>query len=166
MRNIKIEKITLNIGAGTNQDTLKKGIKLLKNLTGVDAVKTFAKKRIPSWGLRPGLPIGCRITLRGKKAEALVRRLLLAKENKLGENNFDNNGNVSFGVHEYIDVPELNYDTSIGIMGFQVAITLTRPGYRIKERRKLRRKVGKNHKITKEDSIGFFTSKLGVKIEE
>ena len=166
MREIKIQKLTLNVGAGTNQEVLKKGMKLLKNLTGIEPVKTISDKRIPAWGVRPGLPVGCKITLRGPQIELLLKRLLVAKENKLGINNFDSEGNISFGIHEYINVPDLNYDASIGIMGFEASVTLSRPGYRIKERRKLKRKVGKKHKITQEDSISFFKEKFNIQVEE
>jgi large subunit ribosomal protein L5 len=166
MKTIRIEKLTLNVGAGTNQDTLKKGMKLLKNLTGIEPVKTISNKRIPAWGVRPGLPVGCKITLRGKENSALLKRLLASKENKLSKNCFDNEGNVSFGIHEYINVPELNYDASIGIIGFQVSITLQRPGFRIKNRRDMKRKVGKDHKITQEDSIAFFKENFNTSVEE
>ena len=71
MKNIRIEKVTLNIGAGKDQAKLEKGLLLLSSITGLKPVKTFAKKRIPEWGLRPGLPIGCKITLRKKKAEEI-----------------------------------------------------------------------------------------------
>lgn len=166
MKQIRIEKITLNIGAGTNQDTLKKGVVLLTNLTGLTPVKTISDKRIPTWGVRPGLPIGCMITIRGKKAEELIIRLLKAKENKLKKNNFDLKGNISFGIHEYIDVPDLNYDAKIGIMGFQVSITLSRPGFRVKHRKKLQRKVGASHCINQEESIEFFKEKFNIKLED
>ena len=81
MKNIKIEKITLNIGAGKDQSKLEKGIKLLKMLTGIVPIKTTSTKRIPGWGLRIGLPIGCKLTLRKKAAREILKRLL---ESKLG----------------------------------------------------------------------------------
>ncbi len=167
MKQIKIEKLTLNVGAGTNQDLLKKGSKLLKNLTGVEPVKTVTNKRIPAWGVRPGLPIGCKISIRSKKKiEDLLARLILAKENKLKKDFFDKEGNVSFGIHEYINVPGLEYDSEIGIIGFQVTATLSRPGYRVKRRRKLSRKIGKAHKISQEESIAFFKEKFNIVLEE
>ena len=166
MREIRIEKITLNIGAGTDQNTLKKGMKLLKNLTGTEPVKTYTEKRIPSWGVRPGLPLGCKLTIRGKKAEEILKRLITAKENKLKESYFDEHGNLSFGIHEYIDVPDLNYDTSIGIMGFQICVTLYRPGYRTSARKKLQRKIGKNHRITHNDSVEYFKKNFNIEIAE
>ncbi len=143
MKEIKIEKLTLNVGAGTDQELLKKGMKLITNMTGKEPVKTISNKRIPAWGVRPGLPVGCKLTLRGPSVVPLLKRLLAAKENKLPKNCFDSEGNVSFGIHEYINVPELAYDASIGIMGFQVSVTLIRPGFRIKYRRKQTGKIGK-----------------------
>jgi large subunit ribosomal protein L5 len=164
MKEIRIEKITLNIGAGKDQGRLEKGMILLKNITGIDPVKTVTSKRIPTWGLRPGLPIGCKITLRGKKAEEILIRLLDAKENKLTAHQFDKGGNVAFGIHEYIDIPGVKYDPKIGVSGLEVCVTLERPGFRIKRRRILRRKIPNNHKITKEDAIEFIKKKFNVEV--
>ena len=55
MRQIGVEKVTLNIGAGKDQGKLEKGIKLIQTIAGHAPVKTFTKKRIQEWGLRPGL---------------------------------------------------------------------------------------------------------------
>ena len=166
MRQIKVEKVTLNVGAGNDQEVLKKGIKLLKNITGIEPVKTISDKRIPGWGVRPGLPLGCKITLRGPLAEDVLRKILKAKENKLRKSCFDPCGNVSFGIHEYIDVPDLNYDPSIGILGFQICTTLVRPGTRVKYRKNEKRKIGKTHLITQEDSMKFFNERFNVTVEE
>ncbi|MEM3373839.1 MAG: 50S ribosomal protein L5 [Candidatus Woesearchaeota archaeon] len=167
MKQIKIEKLTFNVGAGTNQELLKKGMKLIKNLTGKEPVKTITNKRIPTWGIRPGLPIGCKLTIRNKEEiDNLLKRLLAAKENKLKRSNFDKDGNLSFGIHEYINVPGLEYDAEIGIIGFEVTATVSRPGYRVKYRRKCPSKIGKKHKITKEESIAFFKERYNVIVEE
>ncbi|MCX8146982.1 MAG: 50S ribosomal protein L5 [Candidatus Woesearchaeota archaeon] len=166
MKQIRVEKLTLNIGAGTDQNTLAKAMKLIKNITGIEPVKTFAKKRIPAWGLRPGLPIGCKITLRGKKASEMIPRLLDAKSYTLTKDNFDENGSVSFGIKEYIDIKDAKYDPAVGIMGLQVCITLERPGFRVKRRRIKRTDIPKKHRITKEEAIEFMKSKFNVKIEE
>ena len=88
MRNIRIGKVTLNVGAGKEQTKLEKGILLLKHITGINPVKTFTNKRIPTWGLRPGLPIGCKLTLRGKSAKEMLIRLLSAKDNTLNERQY------------------------------------------------------------------------------
>jgi large subunit ribosomal protein L5 len=166
MKTIRIEKLTLNVGAGKDQGKLDKGVKLLKNLTGITPVKTVSKKRIPSWGLRPGLPIGCKLTLRGKKAEEMLKKLLSAKENILRPSQVDTAGNLAFGIHEYIDIPGLEYDPEIKIMGLEVCVTLERPGYRIKKRRTQKTKIGEHHLIHKEEAINYFKEAFAVKINE
>ena len=82
MKEISIEKITLNIGAGKNEELLKKGLKLLNKITSTKPVETKTKKRIPGWGLRPGLAIGCKVTVR-KDCAQLLKRLVAAKDNVL-----------------------------------------------------------------------------------
>lgn len=166
MREIKIEKITLNVGVGKEQNKLEKGILLLKNITGLNPVKTFTNKRIPSWGLRPGLPIGCKLTLRKKKAEEILLKLLDAKDNKLSPHQFDKDGNIAFGIHEYIDIPGVKYDPEIGMMGLEVCVTLERPGFKIKRRRIMKRKIPNRHKIKKEEVIEFMKNKFNVKVGE
>ena len=163
MKNIKVEKVVLNICTGKDQKNLEKGIKLLKMITGLDPIKTLAKKRIAQWGLRPGLPIGCKITLRNEEAGDIIKRLLDAKEFKLRTSQFDDHGNISFGLHEYIDIPGVQYDPDIGVMGLQICITLERPGFRIK-RRRLSSKLGKDHKITQNEAIDFIVKGFNVKI--
>ncbi len=166
MKNIRIEKITLNIGCGKDQTKLDKAVKLLKNITGIDPVKTTTKKRIPEWSLRPGLAIGCKITLRKKAAKDLLIRLLKAKENTLKDSNFNESGNISFGLEEYIDILDVKYDPEIGIMGLEVCLTLERPGFRIKRRKMLKKKISKKHGITKEDAINFMQKEFNIKIGE
>ena len=166
MREIKIEKLTLNIGAGKEQDKLEKGMKLLKMVTGITPIKTFATKRIPSWGLRPGLPIGCKITIRGEQAKELLKRLLQAKDNVLKETQFDSNGNLSFGIHEYIDIPGVKYDPQIKVMGLEACVTLGRNGFRVKRRRIRAKKISKKHTIKKEEAIEFIQKNFGVTVGE
>jgi len=164
-RDIKINKVTLNIGAGKDQTRLDKGIKLFKSITNVNPVKTITSKRIPGWGLRPGLPIGCKVTLRRKNAIEILNRLLQAKDNKLKESQFDQNGNIAFGIEEYIDIPGVKYDPEIGIIGLEVCLTLERNGFRIKRRRIYKKKVPKKHMITKQESIDFMKKEFNIELE-
>ncbi len=166
MRQIRIEKLTLNVGAGKDAVKLKKGIKLLKNITGLDPLTTYTQKRIPAWGLRPGLPIGCKITLRKDKALQLLPKLLDAKSLQLKKDNFDNCGNISFGIHEYIDITGLGYDPEIGVLGLQVCLTLARPGYRVKSRRLRKSTIGPQHIIKQDEAISFMGSAFRVKVGE
>lgn len=166
MKGIKVEKVTLNIGAGKDQNKLDKGIALIESLTGIKPVKTITNKRIMGWGLRPGLPIGCKLTLRKEKAMELIPRLLYAKDNILDERWFDENGNIAFGIPEYIDIQDAKYDAKIGVMGLQVCITLERPGYRVKKKKMKKGSIGKNHKIKKEEAIEFMKKEFNVKVGE
>ncbi len=165
MKSIRIEKVTLNIGAGKDQTRLEKGIALLNTIANTKPIKTITNKRIQEWGLRPGLPIGCKLTLRKDKAMKLLQRLLDAIENRLSVRQFDNNGNIAFGIHEYIEIPGVKYDPKIGIMGLEVCITLERPGYRIKRRKLLTRKIPTRHHISKQEAIDFIANQFNTKVE-
>ncbi len=155
--------MTLNIGSGKDPKRLEKGIVLLKHVAGIDPVKTVTQKRIPTWGLRPGLPIGCKITIRDKNViKDLLPRFLKAKNNSLQETQFDENGNIAFGIHEYIDIPGVQYTPTVGIMGFQVTITLRRPGFRVKLRKKQKRKIKKSHRISRLEAIGFMKNRFNI----
>jgi len=162
MKQIRVSKVTLNIGAGKDTQLLNKGVKLLQDLTGIPPVKTVTNKRIPGWGLRPGLPIGVKITLRGKDAQAMIPRLLAAKEHKLAERNYDDAGNISFGIPEYIDIEGAKYNPEIGIIGLQACITLERPGYRVKKRRIRPSAIDKRHVIQRREAMEFMAREFKV----
>jgi len=161
MRVEKIEKITLNIGCGT-KSPVDHAKSILEMISNRKVVITHTKKR-STFNVPKNKPIGCKVTIR-KGADEFLRKLLHAKDNKLREENFDSNGNFSFGVKEYIDVPGIEYEPKLGILGFDVCVTLERPGYRVK-RKKLSTRVGKNHRITKEDTMRFVKEKFDVVIE-
>ena len=164
MKNIRIGKVTLNIGAGKDQAKLEKGLVLLNAVANATPIKTITNKRIQEWGLRPGLPIGCKLTLRKYNAVKMIPRLLDAVDNKLREKQFDNNGNIAFGIHEYMEIPGVKYNPKIGIMGLEVCITLERPGYRIKRRRLLARKIPARHRIAKQEAIDFMATNFNTRV--
>ncbi len=166
MKTIRIEKLTINIGAGKEQTVLNKAVHVITDITGKSPVKTITTKRIAAWGLRPGLPIGCKLTLRKKQIPELLKRLLTAKDNVLNLKSFDNNGNISFGIKEHIDIPETKYDPKIGILGLQACITLSRSGFRIKKRRLNKSKLSNNHKITQQEAVKFMKDNYHIKIQE
>ncbi len=152
MKEIKIEKIVLNVG-GTGE-YLEKGHKLLKYLTGKNPMKTRAGKRIPTWSVRPGLEVGTVVTLRGSEKEDLLKRLLNTVDNKLRKKQASEN-TLSFGIKEYIEIPGVEYQREIGIMGFDVTITFKRAGRRVKLKKIKRSKVGKKQIISKEEIVKF-----------
>ncbi len=162
MRKISIEKININIGVGEAGDKLEKARKLLERLSGKKVIITKGKKKIPSLGVRPGLPIGVKVTLR-KDIDELLKRLLEAKENTLKKKSFTNRG-VSFGIEEYIHIPGMEYDPELGIMGMDVTVVLQRPGFRVSRRKLKKSKIGKKHLISVEEAIRFMEENYGVKV--
>lgn len=164
MREIRIEKVTLNMGAGEGGDKLMKAEKVLGEITGRKPVRTFAKKTIRDFGIRQGDPVGCKITLRGEAAAATLKRLLEAMEKRLNKAAFDDQGNFSFGIKEHIDISGVKYDPEVGIFGMDVNAALCRPGYRIKYRRREMRGIPKAHRITKDEAVSFISEKFGVQV--
>ena len=165
MKEVKIEKLVLNVGTSPEPKEVKKALFLLETVSGIKPVSTRSKKRIAEWKIRPGVPIGAKVTLRGAKAEALLKRLLHAVDFKLREKQFTPNG-FSFGVKEYIEIEGVKYEPKLGMMGLEVCVTLMRPGFRVKQKRLHSGKIGKKHIITKADAIQYASTKLGVKFEE
>ena len=164
MKKISIAKVVLNMGVGKSGEPIQIGTKTLEQITGKKPNTRNAKKSQRDWGIRKGEPIGVAVTSRGNDAVELLKKLLTAKDNQIKEKSFDNDGNISFGIKEHIDIPGIKYDPQIGILGLDVSISLRRPGYRVKVRSNHKSKVGITHKITKNDSIDFFTKNFEVKI--
>jgi len=160
MREIRVEKVTLNIGCGSDADKLKRAEKLLQTITGQKPLITKTKDRT-TFGMTTKKPIGVKVTLRKKRGKKFLIDALTAIEKELKEKQI-NDGNFSFGIKEYIDLPNVNYDPDIGILGMDVCVTLERPGFRVKKKLKSS-KIGKKHLITKDETIEWL-KKLEVNI--
>ena len=165
MKKIKVEKVTVNIGAGQTGEELQKATSILKLATNAKPTLTKCKVKQPEWGLREGLTIGTKVTLRGEKAAAFLKNAFIAKDNKINKKNFDRQGNFGFGIKEYIDLPEVKYDPQLGIRGMDVLVTLERPGYRIKRRKIGKTKILHTHLVKPNEAIEFVKQKFGVEIE-
>ncbi len=164
MKDIRIEKVTLNMSTGAPGPELEKAKKLLSMITGKRIVKTSTHKR-STFGVAKGREIGVMTTLRGKEAKELLGKLLQSLENKIKATQFDASGNFSLGIEEYINIPGVNYDPEIGIMGFDVSVSLERPGYRVARKSYGKSKVGKKHRITPEESMEWVRKEFKVEIE-
>ena len=164
MQEIRIEKISLSIGVGQGGDTLDKAVTLLESLSGRKAIQTVTQKRIPIWNVRPGLAVGCLVTLRKDKV-SMLKDLLAAIKMRLKKSQFSGR-TMTFGVPEYIEIPGARYNPEIGIIGLQVSVTLERPGYSITKRSVKKSKVGNKSKITTEETIKFMKEKYNVEVEE
>ncbi len=158
MREIKIEKVVLNVG-GTGED-LEKGFKLLKVISGKKPTKTKSNKRIPTWSVRPGLEVGAVVTIR-RGYEELLKKLLAAEENKIKKKQVSEN-NFSFGIKDYLEIPGMEYQRDIGIMGLDVTIVFKRTGRRVKLKKIKKGKIPKRQMIKKEEIIKFMEERHGV----
>ncbi|MEM4348140.1 MAG: 50S ribosomal protein L5 [Candidatus Anstonellaceae archaeon] len=165
MKEIMVDKVTLNIGVGRGGQELENAKVLLERLTGSKAVPTKAKVRNPVFRIKKGDLIGTKTTLRGQKAIDFLKKALKAKAMTLPKRCFDKEGNFSFGIAEYIDFPGAKYDPQIGIMGFDVCVTLKRRGFRVNKRRRGSAKIGKKHRISKEEGIEFAKKAFGINVQ-
>jgi large subunit ribosomal protein L5 len=164
MEEIRIEKVTLNIGCGGDLQKIERAQKLLEKLTGQKPIITKSRRR-STFGIAKGKPVGVKVTLRKEKALNFLS-LVLQAVGKLKTSQFDNEGNLNIGIKEYIDLPGVKYLPEIGMLGFDVAVTLERPGFRIKRRKIKKKKIPSKVKIKKEEAIKWFKEKFGVSIVE
>ena len=161
MTEIRIEKVTLNMGCAGDKNKIEKAQKFLEKITGQKPVVTNTHKRT-TFGSAKGRPMGVKVTLRREKAKKTLQDTLEAVDKKLKSSQI-NDGNFSFGVKESIDLPNVKYDPDIGIVGLDVCVTLERPGFRVKKRAVKTAKIGKKHLITKDQTINWIKT-MGVEV--
>ena len=164
MKKITLDKVVLNMGVGKSGDIIEVARRAIEQISGKKPSTRNAKSQQRDWGVRKGEPIGVAVTVRGEDAIVLLKRLLEAKGNSLRGKSFDNFGNFSFGINEHIDIPDVKYEPSIGILGLGISIALTRPGYGIRKRSKHKASVGKSHIITNEEAKDYLVKEFGVTI--
>jgi large subunit ribosomal protein L5 len=164
MKKISLEKVVLNMGVGKSGDVINIARKALDQISGKKSSARNAKETQRDWGVRKGEPIGAAVTIRGKDAKELLKRLLEAKGNIVNGKSFDNFGNYSFGIKEHIDIPGVKYDPQIGILGLGISVTLTRPGYGVRTRSKHKASVGKNHIIKNQEAKDYLVKEFGVTV--
>lgn len=165
MQQIQIHKVVVNIGVGEVGDQVEQAKKLVEKLTGSTAVKTDSKEASKTFGNRQGLKIGAMTTLRGEDAREFVEKAFTAVD-ELEASQFNEEGNLSFGVSEYIDVDGVDYDADIGMMGFEVTVVLERPGYRVKRRDYKPSSIGEDHRVTGEEAREYVEDEFDVEVVE
>ena len=164
LRQVRIEKLTLNIATGKSGEPLEKAKKVLNQLTGRTPATKRAKRTIKDFGVRQGEPIAAIVTLRRDDANTFLVRALDAVGNKVKESSFDNYGNFSFGIKEHIEIPGTKYVPELGIFGATVHVTLGRPGYRIRNRSIRPAKMSRSHYVSKVEALHFITSNFRTQI--
>ncbi len=164
MKKISIAKVVLNMGVGKSGEPIEQAKRALEQIAGQKPNSRNAKATQRDWGVHKGEPIGVAVTLRRQPAIELIKRLFIAKGNQIKGSSFDDFGNLSFGIKEHIDIPRVKYDPQIGILGLNVSISLTRPGFNIRFRSKHKASVGNHHRITSEEAKAFLTKEFGIEV--
>jgi len=128
----KITKVTLNMGVGevlTDKKILENAVQDLSLISGQRPMITKVRKSVANFKIREGMPIGCKVTLRGDRMFEFLQRLLgiaIPRERDfrgLDVSSFDGHGNYSIGVKEHIIFPEIDYDKVDKIRGLDISIT-------------------------------------------
>lgn len=128
----RINKITVNMGIGSaiqNIKELESASQDLAKITGQKPVITKARKSVAGFKLRQGNPIGCMVTLRGKRMYEFLDRLLsiaiprIRDFRGLSKKSFDGSGNYTIGIKEQLIFPEVEYDSILSVKGMNITIT-------------------------------------------
>jgi large subunit ribosomal protein L5 len=164
MRTPVIDKVIVHMGVGESGQHLVNAEEILRTITGQAVVRCFAKRTLPAFAIKKKEPIGCKVTLRGQKAQEFLEIALGIVEKSLVKSQFDSLGNVSFGIEEHTDFPGMRYDPNIGVFGMDVTVVIKRPGERICKRRIATRKIPTNHRVTVKDAIAFLNESYGVEV--
>ena len=130
----KLEKIVVNMGIGEakeNAKVLDSALKDMQIITGQKGIITIAKKSVANFKLREGMPIGCKVTLRGKKMYEFADRLInlalprVRDFRGVNPNSFDGRGNFALGIKEQLIFPEIEYDQVDKVRGMDIIFVTT-----------------------------------------
>ena len=130
----KLDKIVINVGAGEARDNpkvIEAIVGDLGKITGQKAVVCKARKSVANFKLREGMPIGCKVTLRGARMYEFVDRLFNVAMPRVRDfrgipaNGFDGRGNFSFGLKEQLMFPEIEYDKIDKVRGMDISFVTT-----------------------------------------
>ena len=130
----KLDKVVINMGVGEAKDNAKlldAAIADMEKITGQKAVVCKAKKSVANFKIREGMPIGCKVTLRGEKMYEVVDRLVnlalprVRDFRGVNPNAFDGRGNYALGIKEQLIFPEIEYDKVDKVRGMDIIFVTT-----------------------------------------
>jgi large subunit ribosomal protein L5 len=164
MRGIRINKLVINIGTGSDEQMRANARRLIELITKRKPVDEVARHRIPPFKITKGQKIGAFVTIRGGDATALAKRLLDAVDDTVKRSSITDNS-LSFGIKEYIDIGGVKYDPKIGMMGMNVNLSFRRSGLRVAQRKRAAAEVPKSHRNISSDEITSYMEKnFGIKV--
>ncbi|MDA8055140.1 MAG: 50S ribosomal protein L5 [Thermoplasmatales archaeon] len=167
MRDVVIDKVTINIGVGESGEKLEKAKSVLKLLTTGKPVMTKAKRTSREFGVRQDQPIGVKVTLKGEEMDRFLKAALWVKNNKCLSYSFSEQGSYSFGIADYTDFKGMKYNPEIGIFGMDVVVTFKRRGgYRVARRWIAPRPVPQKIRVKREEMMKFMRENYSVEILE
>ena len=130
----KLEKIVINIGVGeatTNAKAVDAAVSDLAAITGQHPIICKAKKSLAAWKIREGMPLGCKVTLRGERMYEFLDRLInvalprVRDFRGISDKSFDGRGNYAFGVKEQLLFPEIEYEKIDKLRGMDIIVVTT-----------------------------------------
>ncbi len=130
----KLEKIVINIGVGeatTNAKAVDAAVSDLAAITGQKPIICKAKKSLAAWHIREGMPLGCKVTLRGERMYEFLDRLInialprVRDFRGISAQSFDGRGNYAFGVKEQLIFPEVDYEKIDKLRGMDIIVVTT-----------------------------------------
>lgn len=167
MRDVIIDKLTINIGVGESGEKLEKAMSVIKLLTSGKPTLTKAKRTSREFGVRQDQAIGVKVTLKGEEMERFLKEALWVKNFKCLSYSFSEMGSYSFGISDYTDFKGMKYNPEIGIFGMDVVVTFRRRGgYRVSRRWNSPRPVPKKIRVKREEMMEFMKKNFGVEILE
>lgn len=165
-KDIRIEKVVVNIGVGEAGEKLNRAVKVIELLTAKKPTQTISRTTNRDLGIRTGMPIGCKVTLRKENAPEFLKKAFWVKENKIMGYSFDPEGNFSFGISDYTDFQGMRYDPDIGIFGLDINVVLVRAGKRVARRKRAPGHIPGHQRITRQEAKEWVSRTFEVEVLE
>jgi len=162
MQDIRINKVVINIGTGSDEQLQSSAKRLIEIITGRKPADELSRTRNPAFKISKGQKIGAFVTVRGPDAKKLIIRLFEAIDNKIKPESVTPNS-LSFGIPEYIDISGVKYDPKVGMLGMNVNVSFRRNGLRVTQRKIKNNKIPASHRaITREELLDYIKKEFNV----